>query len=183
MADRPFHEITVAEIARQAKASVSSFYARFRSKEALLGALFQQHTDNQRALFDEVFAADRWTEITLADLIRKTVPMIIAAYRERQVLVRAFLQEASKDQRLRETWALVGDYIVERVAKVFLQHANEAKHPNIVLGVRHCLEVSFATVAQRIMMHEIDQPDMDDVVEAIVEMTIAYLGIRNPSVE
>jgi len=39
MAERPFHEITVAEIAREADASVSSFYARFRSKEALLGTI------------------------------------------------------------------------------------------------------------------------------------------------
>lgn len=177
MADRPFHEIPVAEIAREAEASVSSFYARFRSKEALLGALFQQHTDAQRAMFDEVFAPQRWSKMAMAQVIRLGVPIIVAGYRQRQVLVRAFLDEASRDVRLRETWAGVGDYIVARVTEVVLDHSDEVKHPDIPGGVRQCLEIAFATVAYRIQMHEIDQPDMDEVVETIITMTLRYMGV------
>ena len=177
MADRPFREIPVAEIARAADASVSSFYARFRTKEALLGALFQQHTDAQRALFEEVFETDRWSGMSMADVIRIGVPMIVAGYRDRQVLVRAFLDEASRDSRLRETWAAVGDHITARVTEVFVAHTDEVNHPDIPRGVRLCLEIAFATVAHRIQMHEIDQSDMDEVVETMIAMTIGYMGI------
>ena len=42
MAKRPFREVSVAEIAQEAKASPTSLYARFENKQSLLGALFEQ---------------------------------------------------------------------------------------------------------------------------------------------
>lgn len=177
MADRPFQEISVAEIAREANASVSSFYARFRSKEALLGTLFERHAEGQKKLFDDVFAPDRWKDAALAEVIRTGVPLIVSGYRSRQILVRAFLAEASQDARLRQTWCIVGDYIVARVTEVVASRVEEVHHPDPAAGVRICLEMAFATLAHRIQMHQMDDPDTDRVVDAIIVMILRYMGI------
>lgn len=42
MANKPFEKITIAEIVKQAKTTIGSFYARFPDKQALLAALFDQ---------------------------------------------------------------------------------------------------------------------------------------------
>ena len=41
--ERPFEEITIADIVREGSASIGSFYHRFASKEALLPALYERY--------------------------------------------------------------------------------------------------------------------------------------------
>ncbi len=177
MSLRPFHEISVAEITQEAEASVSSFYARFPSKEALLGALFRQHTTSAQAMFAELFAPDRWADVSLAEIMRQTIPAIVAGYQQQQGLVRALLIEASKDERLRSDWNQAGDQIVAGVTELCMSRCSEIDHLDPEVGMEHMLEICFATLAHRIEMHEIDDPDMSGLVDSLTLMVIRYMGI------
>ncbi len=174
---RPFREITIAEIAKNANTSPPSIYARFENKQALLGALFERHAVAQRALIERLFELDRWQSVPLAATLRQTLPVMVAAYRAKQGLIRAFLEHASEDARFREAWSEVGDLIVKRVTQLVMARSFEIDHPHPERGIRIGLEVAFATLAHRIQMHEIDQPAMDERAEEMIRMHLRYLGI------
>lgn len=177
MALRPFHEIAVAEIAQEAEASVSSIYARFPNKEALLGAIYERYATLQRNMVDELLSPARWQETPLAETLRATFPLIVAGYRTRQGLLRAFLEQASRDVRFRETWSEVGDHIVARVAELVMCRSFEVDHPEPQRGIRLGLTMVFATLAHQIQMHQIDVPEMDELTEELILMMLRYMGI------
>ena len=52
---RDFDSITVAELSKSAGYSVGAFYARFRSKEELLGALAAHHRKARKAALEHFF--------------------------------------------------------------------------------------------------------------------------------
>ncbi len=174
---RPFHEITIAEIAQEASASVSSLYARFPSKEALLGAVFHRFAAAQWQMFDEVLSLDRWADVPLSETLKHAFPLLVEGYRQRQGLVRAFLEEASRDVRFRETWDNIDEKIIQRVTEIVMQRIDDVSHPEPRRGVELSLEVVFATLAHRIQMHKIDDPDMDELVRMLIVIQLRYLGI------
>lgn len=177
MALRPFHAISVAEIAQEAEASVSSIYARFPNKEALLGAVYERHACSQREMVDQLLARERWQGVPLGEILRETFPLIVAGYRARQGLMRAFLEQASKEVRFRETWAEVGDHIVLRVTELVLSRPMEVNHADPQRGVQFVLGMVFATLAQQIQMHQIDKPEMDELTDELILMMLRYMGI------
>ncbi len=68
MSTRPFKELTVQDICLAADVSPSSFYARFATKEHVLIALFELHSDRARSEAEAVLAevverSDPHTEI------------------------------------------------------------------------------------------------------------------------
>lgn len=179
MARRPFREISVADIVREAKASISSFYARFPDKEALLGCIYERHARSQIGLIDELLTLDRWRDVPLAVVLRRVFPMIVAGYRERQGLIRAFLERASADQRFRDAWGQLGSRIAERIIALVEARRFEVDHPDPRSGVRHGLAMVFATLVHQIQMHRIDEPEMDQLVEELTRMMLRYMGIQD----
>jgi len=179
MAKRPFREISVAQIVRKAKASQSSFYARFSDKDALLGFIYERHNASQNEMIDELLALDRWRNVPLAKTIRETFPVIVESYRKSQGLVRAFLDLASSDERFRRTWAETGDYVVVRVKEIVLARPFEVEHPDPSNGIDYMLDFVFANIAYDILTHEIDAPKMDAKVEQLIQMMLRFMGIKD----
>lgn len=179
MAKRPFREISVAEIVRKAKASHSSFYARFPDKDALLGMIYERHNHAQNEMIDELLAVNRWRHTPLAKTIRETFPRIVESYRKRQGLIRAFLDLASSDERFRRTWAETGDYVVLRVKEVVLARSFEVEHPDPSSGVDYLLDFIFANIAYDILTHEIEGTKMEAKTEQLIQMMLKFMGIKD----
>lgn len=179
MARRPFREISVAEIVRKAKASHSSFYARFPDKDALLGLIYERHNAAQSEMIDELLAVDRWRHTPLAKTIRETFPIIVESYRQSQGLVRAFLDLASSDERFRRTWAETGDYVVVRVKEIILARRFEVEHSDPSSAIDYLLDFVFANIAYDILTHEIDAPKMEAKVEQLIQMMLRFMGIKD----
>ncbi len=174
---RPFHEISVAEIAQEAEASVSSIYARFPNKEALLGALYERHASSQREMVDQLLPLDRWHGVPLGEILRQTFPLIVAGYRAKQGLMRAFLEQAANDVRFRETWTEVGDHIIFRVTELVMSRPAEVRHSDPQRGVECILGIVFSTLAHQIQMHQIDKPEMDELTDELIRMMLRYMRI------
>lgn len=179
MVARPFSELAVAEIAREARVSIGSFYARFSDKQALLGAVFERDIHNQRSLFDELLSPERWQGTALVRILRQTFPLILASYRQRQGLIRAYLEEAWIDVRFRETWAESGAFVVDRVTQLVLARRAEIDHPHPERAVRLGLEMVFATLVHRIRMREMDAPDIEELADELLRMMQRLLGIQD----
>ncbi|MFO0948000.1 MAG: TetR/AcrR family transcriptional regulator [Planctomycetota bacterium] len=179
MAKRPFREISVAEIVREAEASQSSFYARFPDKGALLGCIYERHSHSQKALIDALLSLEHWRGVPLAKTLRATFPVIVAGYRSRQGLIRAFIDLASGDERFRKTWGEIGDHIVRRVKELVLARQFEVSHPDPEAAVEFGLGFVFANLAFDIQMHEIDSSRMESKVEQMILMMLRYMGIED----
>jgi AcrR family transcriptional regulator len=176
---RSFRDITVSEIARAAKTSPTAVYARFENKHALLGALFDRYAIAKRERVATFLDLDRLRDLPLSLTLRGVFPEIVAGYRQKQSLIRAFLDHASEDARFREAWAELGEFIMSRVATLVSARAFEVQHPEPERGLRHCMPMVFASLAHQIQFHGIDRPEMVEFTEALIQMVFRFMGIAD----
>ncbi len=181
LSKRLFRDISVADIAKAAHASPTSLYARFESKQALLGAIFQRYAASQRESIDQLLAVGQWRHVPLASALRQTLPVVLGIYRAKQGLIRAFLEQAAEDARFRQAWAEVGEFIRERVTRLVMDHVSEVGHPQPEQGVRLALETLFATIALRIVMHDFNAPQVDALTDDLSGMMLRHMGIAEVS--
>lgn len=100
--ERPFEEITVADIVQRAGRTVGSFYARFDDKQSvlhlLLGRMHDRARDVTRAFCDPV----RWEDATVGEFVAESVRLNVQAYRRAGPLFRAALVASATDARFRQ---------------------------------------------------------------------------------
>jgi AcrR family transcriptional regulator len=183
MDKRPFRDITVSEIARVAKTSPTSVYARFENKNALLGGLFERYAIAQRDRVATLLDLELCRVVPLAVTLRRAFPEIVADYRRNQSLIRAFLDQASEDVRFREAWAELGQFISGRVVALVSARLFEVDHPDPARGVSLCMAMTFASIANQIQMHGIDRPEMAEFTEGLIHMILRFLGIPDVTVD
>ncbi|HEX8316760.1 TetR/AcrR family transcriptional regulator [Longimicrobium sp.] len=87
--ERPFEEITIGEILRQARCSSGSFYARFGSKDALLPFLYERYDAELRPRIEARMERTPWRELTFRDACAALVRGTLEMYLERRNLMRA----------------------------------------------------------------------------------------------
>src|SRR5512144_2862852 len=74
--DRPFEDVTVADVARRAGVAVGTVYRRFRDKRALLHLSDTAFVDDCREAFDEDMADDRVADLDLEGLARAYISLV-----------------------------------------------------------------------------------------------------------
>ena len=80
LAERPFDDITIDEIAERAGYTKGAFYARFDSKAALLRHLVARLTDGALEAWAEFLAPDRWEDATVREIAEAFVQRMVAIY-------------------------------------------------------------------------------------------------------
>src|SRR5690348_12009874 len=83
LAKQPFEAITMADLARRAGVAVTSIYARFEDKRALVLALHERHIEETTALMDDLLDPERWRGTDLATIVRKVIARVVARQRTR----------------------------------------------------------------------------------------------------
>jgi len=82
---------TVPEIARAARSSVGSFYARFPTKDALFAALLDQFFDTSSQLVGDALSRFRPAQTTRQQRTRALIEFLLRSYREHRGLLRALI--------------------------------------------------------------------------------------------
>src|SRR5262245_50018865 len=101
LAEKPFEDASVAEIARRAGSSVGAFYGRFPDKESLLDCFDKRFFELARASCDEFFDSDGWNAASLDDSVALLLSLLVANHRRHQGVLRALLQRQRSDPRFR----------------------------------------------------------------------------------
>lgn len=91
LADRPFDELSVTAIAREAGVSVGGLYARFENKEALLHALHRRYEERRSRRLGAAFDPARWADHDVAERCRGVITEIVDLFRDERHLLRTFL--------------------------------------------------------------------------------------------
>lgn len=179
LAKRSFREITVSDIVRKANASTSSFYQRFGDKTGLLGCLFEVHSEAQKKIIDELLDVERWKDIPLAQALRAAFPIILNGYRENQDLIRAFIEQASTDERFHQTWNTLGAYTAEKIKAIVQARIHEVGHPDPLVGVDDALDLAYGNIVYELQMRRIDGSKIAAKSEQIIRMILAYMDIED----
>lgn len=91
LAERPFDDLTVTEIAGEAGVSVGGFYARFERKEALLGALHRRYEERRTRRLETALAKERWIGRDPVDRVRGVIAEMVDLMVENRHVLRTFL--------------------------------------------------------------------------------------------
>ena len=98
---RPFNEITIADLARRADAAVTSIYARFEDKRALLLAAHQLHSEEVIEQIDRAFDPSHLQSASVPEVIEAALVQAMKTFSRRKNLHRAVLAAADPDVALR----------------------------------------------------------------------------------
>jgi AcrR family transcriptional regulator len=111
LTERPFEQITMANLARRAGVAVTSIYARFEDKRALVLALHERHVAETLAFTDALLDPERWRGRDLAAIVHGILAGVVARQRPREHLLRAAL--------------ILGDHDVEARVAHLMRHGSE----------------------------------------------------------
>jgi AcrR family transcriptional regulator len=177
VAEKGFEDATVAEIARRSESSVGAFYARFRDKEGLLYALYERYFEQATATADEALDPVRWEGAGVTEIVGAVVPFLVAIYRERQGLIRAFVVRNQRDPEFRARQERLSHYVSERLSRLLLARAHEIGHPDPVRAAAFGLTLSVSAIEGIVLFGEMrsDHLAFSDA-ELSAELTRAYLA-------
>jgi AcrR family transcriptional regulator len=114
LARKPFEQITMAELARRSRIAVTSIYARFENKQALVLAAHERHRDDMIREIDKLLDPARWEGARLESIVSETMAGFIADRRSRLPLLRAAL--LINDREVYERAAQISRHVSERMA-------------------------------------------------------------------
>src|SRR5882762_8864584 len=135
--DRPFERITIQDIVARAERPIGSFYARFKSKEALLPFLYERYDDSLARYLESRLGTVTWEHLDFADTVEALVGVLVGIYEERRWLLRALALFARQHPE-----ALSGELVQRRrelyagVARLLLRHRRRIVHPDPEAAVR-----------------------------------------------
>ena len=127
---RSFHQISVAEIARQGGSSVGAFYGRFRDKNALLSAMQQRYAEEGRATAAVALAPSAWVGTAIADVIAHLCAFVVEELRQNRGRHRAFLMAAYADPEFAARFGEVTADTIAAIADLLEARATEFRHPD-----------------------------------------------------
>lgn len=149
LAERPYEQVSVADIARAAGISVGGFYARFKSKAALLHWFQHDFVRGMRQL-----AVDRLESPELADADARTIieeyfRLVIRAFRDHRALLRqgSAQSRSGRHPRMHREIAALNEDIHGRLKRLLLARASEIRHPEPTVAID--LGITFVSAALR----------------------------------
>lgn len=190
MAERPFDQISVAEIAGRAGVSVGGFYARFKNKGALLHLLDEHFLVDSRAAFDEALAPARVRGMGAAQVVAAYVGVMVAKFREHrpeilQVMRNARAAAAGEGGRsFGERARRFNEHVHGRLRALLMERRAELTHPDPELAINLGLFFASASAREAVLSESLRaypvQIDDDRLAREITRAYLAFLGVPFP---
>ncbi|MEJ5254618.1 MAG: TetR/AcrR family transcriptional regulator [Acidimicrobiales bacterium] len=169
--EKPFDEITVADIVRKAERTVGSFYARFDDKYGVLYELMsrinRRITDVVRAFCDPV----RWEGHPVDDFVAESVRLNVQAYRRTTPLFRAALCAASSDERFRRARVEVMQFCAEAQKQFLLSRVDELGCADPARASDQMFELVAATLDHELLFGRFTTTSPESDLDLIAELT------------
>jgi AcrR family transcriptional regulator len=173
--EKPFEDITIAEIVEHADRTVGSFYARFADKEALLRTLAQRVLDQLIADMERRFDAEQWRAAPLEDVVRTAVRASVVHFWANAHIARAALTLAGRDDEARRS--RTANYIAIGTAVRRAIDASDARIEASDGAVSYTVEVVAALLDTRALFAESWRPGREIDLEAEIN-SISDIALR-----
>jgi AcrR family transcriptional regulator len=147
--DRPFEDISVADVAKRAGVAVGTVYRRFRDKRAMLHLADTAFVDDCRRAFDDELSDERMDGLGLEQLARAYIDLMIRKFREHRT---AILQvQRNADPRDAAVYARraaeFNAHVHGRFRSLLRRRRDEITHPGLETALN--LAIFFASAAAR----------------------------------
>lgn len=147
LAERPYSDIRVEDVARRAGTSVGGFYGRFRGKSALLHLADMDFLDGCLEAFDETVPEDLAAPAT--EILGRFVSVMVEQFRiHRNAILQAWRHADQGDTSgFQERAAAFNAHVHGRLRRLLAGCEDEIRHPEPDLAIN--LAIFFASSAAR----------------------------------
>ncbi len=183
--ERPFEEITVADIVKAAERTVGSFYARFEDKNSVLYLIVERMHDRIQALTRAFCDPVRWEDVSLAEFVEEAVRLNVLAYRRAGPLFRASIQACTTDERFRIRRMETMQVCAEAQKKFVLTRLAEVGCADPARASDRMLELVSATLDHELLFGRFTTTQVASdaaLVEELVDQCLHLLQVRLPVV-
>ena len=186
LAGRPFDDLSIAEIAREAGISVGGFYARFERKEALLAALHRRYqarrTRRLEAAFDAAESAEMSTPARVELVVKAVVDLMSE---ERHVLRTMLLRYWSEPDAATPAFAERLEELYERARRLFLIDRAHMRVGNPDEAARAAIGIVMGACRDALVMKRESHPGHPRLERAAFTeyLTAAALGVLGLTAE
>ena len=151
---RPFEEIVMADLARRASAAITSIYARFEDKRALLLAAHQLHTQEIIADIDRALDPARLKSASVAQVIEAALDQAMSTLARRKNLHRAVL--AARDRDVAARAAEISRHWSERVIALLRGKMRGVDEKEAARRIDFALRAAMAVLRQRMIFGNVE---------------------------
>jgi AcrR family transcriptional regulator len=177
-------EVSVPDIARRAGSSVGGFYARFRDKNELLRALEERFFGELLLRVARLSEPSRYEGASLAQIVRACVAELVGTFRERRVLIRAFLFRGLSDPEFIGDALRFRRRVSDRIAALLLGRRDEIAHRDPALAIELGIQLAFGLMHQFVVFGEVRaggrRLSESALVDELTRTLCAHLGIDAP---
>ncbi len=178
---RDFSEVSVHEISAEAGTSVSSFYARFPDKSALLHGVFERFAAEMRARVEcfEQRVREREGEVSLEELVNGVIETYMDIWQKRRGLITTLTAAERTDALLFERRRSLDDELALRFRDECLRLRPELRER----GFGRAFEIAMPALAAAVRA-AVDRPDLfgertlhsrADLVGEMTQLALRYL--------
>ena len=173
--------MSIPEIVRRARSSVGGFYARFRDKNELLRALEERFFREQRERLDRLTRPEAWLDATMAGIVRGCTAELVAVFRRRRALIRAFVARAVHDLEFRGEAQRFEREVSDRVSALLLSRPGSIGHPRPALAVPIAVAVVFGAMVAGALLGDPRHPfaslSEEEAAEELARTFLGYLQV------
>lgn len=184
--DRHFDDLAISEIAAHAQMSVGNFYARFRTKDALLAVLHERYEKERAEQLGAVMKA--LTSATLEQRIYAVVVAIAKLFEDRRGVLRSFIMISWRrpDAMSGNSKSRLGG-LYQQFTDLLLGARDEIKHANPDEAVRFIIGVAIASCRETLVLRPKSLPasqnySTHEFAQQVSFMMLSYLTLGKPTI-
>ena len=182
LAKKPFEEITMAELARRSRIAVTSIYARFENKQALVLAAHERHRDEMMREIDQLLDPAARKGANLETIVREVMAGVIADRRSRLPLLRAAL--LINDREVYERVAQIARHVSERMAVLLSAQLDWMPEGERERTIDFALRSATSVLQQRLVFGDIEPARFrlsdSELAQRLADQFIATLTSSRP---
>jgi len=172
LVDSGYDRASTNRIADRAGVSIGSLYQYFPSKESLVGALIDRHSDEMLAVFLRQVAAVK--DAPIHEAVRAVVVATVDSHLVEPKLHRIFEEQVPRIGKLAESLEKLDTHASSAVRAYLLAHASELRVKDLETAIFVVVHAVEALVHRAVFVQR--GPTRDALVEAIVDLVTRFLA-------
>ncbi len=180
--DKPFNDVSVAELAAEAGVSPAYLYTRFENKQALLDYVVSGFLAEQNERAGDLLAPERWRGVGLETRLARLANQFVAAARKHRGKMRALSEMAVSDETCEAGEAWLKAAAGGQLRDWLLECRDEIHHPDPQNAVVFVLQM-FALGLQSSHLLSPAHPAREVSTSELVHMALTYLTSDKPAAD
>lgn len=176
LAENRFDEIGVADLAREARTSVGTFYRLLGDKETLSSLLLQRFFTDLVARIEALTEPGQWQQRSLDDFVRAMVVMFVSVNRGRQGVLRALITRSSRDADFRTRVHQLNHLVGARTVAVLAGKAASIGHPKPAQAMQVVTPVLLGILNQHTLTGSLAFLSAQELEDELVRIALRYLA-------